>query len=724
MSNQPFQKSTTIPLDQLYLDPNNYRFIDEKNYKEIADEDLTDTRIQKRTLRFITGGDKNGNIKDLVDSFLSNGYLNVDVIQVEEIQAGAVYKVVEGNRRIATLKYLQQEHELGNDIGEFDEVFFDSVPVTIISEQQQGDKEMVAALKHISGNKRWPTLNQAQLLYDLIYKYQWAELKVTNSLGITLHKLRRDLRTIALIELYKKSDYGDQFETNMFNIFREIISSTDIKRWLGWDDANYTINNVDRQERLFSWLSSKEDEQEDEDGNIITRTTKRVITQGDQIRTLASIIDDEVALEVMEQQNDITEAYSISTKVADKRYKSILTILQAQVDQAKPLTRHSDEQDKQALEQLRDDINGMLVSIGGLGGITSNGHHASSVHYTMKSKQLSTLTLQDYKFFEDGFSIGNFNRINIFAGNNNSGKTSILEAIHLLCHLNDFNGLIDLYKRRGKFHQQLPVQWLSDKMPPKWTIRGSFDDKDCLLNLTKSHTDSSVIDKTNYISSLNIHTSFNDTPSNTKVILKKGKEPYELQYEHNTRLCNIVFSSPFSFTDRTILEHYYNVASDKGAIRTIIQFIRQEIDASIEDIQRVGSGQDFRFNVTFQDQQKRPLDLTEFGDGLQRIFHISLMIVAAQYGIICIDEIENAIHHNLLVQFTEFIQKLAHEYHVQIFASTHSQECIQAFFDNHYKNEEITGFRLERQEKNIQVTKAEGVGFKVLIEDFGLDLRG
>jgi AAA15 family ATPase/GTPase len=172
------------------------------------------------------------------------------------------------------------------------------------------------------------------------------------------------------------------------------------------------------------------------------------------------------------------------------------------------------------------------------------------------------------------------------------------------------------------------------------------------------------------------------------------------------------------------LEHYYNVASDKGAIRTIIHFIRQEIDDSIEDIQRVGSGQNFRFNVTFQNQQKRPLDLTEFGDGLQRIFHISLMIVAAQYGIICIDEIENAIHHNLLVKFTEFIQKLAHEYHVQIFASTHSQECIKAFFDNHYKNEEITGFRLERQEKNIQVTKAEGVGFKVLIEDFGLDLRG
>jgi len=37
--------------------------------------------------------------------------------------------VVEGNRRIATLKYLQEEYKRGIDIGNFKVNLFDKVPV-------------------------------------------------------------------------------------------------------------------------------------------------------------------------------------------------------------------------------------------------------------------------------------------------------------------------------------------------------------------------------------------------------------------------------------------------------------------------------------------------------------------------------------------------------------------------------------------------------------------
>jgi len=43
------------PLDQIYLDPNNYRFRDHKDYRFVEDNNITNSQIQKRTNNFIAG---------------------------------------------------------------------------------------------------------------------------------------------------------------------------------------------------------------------------------------------------------------------------------------------------------------------------------------------------------------------------------------------------------------------------------------------------------------------------------------------------------------------------------------------------------------------------------------------------------------------------------------------------------------------------------------------
>ena len=55
-------------LKNLFLDPNNYRFVDNENYKKIDEKDLLDINIQKRTRKFIEGK-KRENKKDLIASF-------------------------------------------------------------------------------------------------------------------------------------------------------------------------------------------------------------------------------------------------------------------------------------------------------------------------------------------------------------------------------------------------------------------------------------------------------------------------------------------------------------------------------------------------------------------------------------------------------------------------------------------------------------------------------
>lgn len=60
-------------LKNLYLDPNNYRFVDNQNHKPIDEENLLDPQIQKRSRIFIEGRNQE-NIRDLIASFKANGF--------------------------------------------------------------------------------------------------------------------------------------------------------------------------------------------------------------------------------------------------------------------------------------------------------------------------------------------------------------------------------------------------------------------------------------------------------------------------------------------------------------------------------------------------------------------------------------------------------------------------------------------------------------------------
>ena len=80
-----------------------------------------------------------------------------------------------------------------------------------------------------------------------------------------------------------------------------------------------------------------------------------------------------------------------------------------------------------------------------------------------------------------------------------------------------------------------------------------------------------------------------------------------------------------------------------------------------------------------------PPDLTQFGEGVQRIFHIGLLFAYARGGIVLIDEFENAIHYTLLRPFTRLVQELAIKFDVQVFLTSHSKECIDAFVQNDFQ---------------------------------------
>ena len=74
-----------------------------------------------------------------------------------------------------------------------------------------------------------------------------------------------------------------------------------------------------------------------------------------------------------------------------------------------------------------------------------------------------------------------------------------------------------------------------------------------------------------------------------------------------------------------------------------------------------------------------PLPLRILGDGIMRTLEIVLALVNAKDGMLLIDEFENGIYYTVLPELWQLIFQLARRLNVQVFATTHDWECIEAF---------------------------------------------
>jgi len=705
-------KRTRKHIDRLLLDPNNYRFIDKNDYKFVAEDQLSDARVQQRTQSFITGK-ANENIADLINSFKTNGFLDIDQIQVKSI--GDNYLVLEGNRRVSTLKYLYNQFKDGFDVGVLKEEDFKSVPIVEVLGEDPVHHLITMGLHHISGKKRWSAVNQAQFISDLYYKYGKSEEDICNSLGITKHNLRRNTRTLALIEQYKKSDYGDQFETNMFSFFEEIIRNQAMKEWIGWNDYDYKAENENNIQRLFSWISLTEEIERTEDGEDHYSKLEPIITQSRQIREISSFVKDEKALARMEESRSISEAYSFSDAVGETRLKNALYNIKNDVQAAFNHSEHMTPSDFDEINKLKDKLDRLIPTSQALILINEKkaGKYFNEIqsHFTnleiIKYRKLSNVTVQK------------LNRINIFAGGNNMGKTSILETFYLLSQLNDINSYLDLEKYRGKFLNDFHSKWMDKNFFNEIDLKGIFNNTNASLNIHVEQTEEDI-EKSSYLSTIVTDATVNGTNLTSSIHLFANQPP-EQRYLKSQILCSAAFTSPYRYNEK-LLHAAHKVAVDNKYFDKVIRFINEHLDDSIEKIDLVNDEGEIRFRVASKKLEKA-IDLTKYGEGLQRVFEIALLLGYCKDGILCIDEIDSALHKSLLVSFTKFIQEIAREFNVQVFLSTHSKECIDAFIENGVYNEDITAYMLKEENDKITCTYFEGKRLETLIEGFNYDIR-
>lgn len=705
-------KRITKHIKNLLLDPNNYRFIDRHDYRAVPEDQIADARVQQRTINFVSG--KNGeNISDLITSFTANGFLDIDQIQVRKV--GENFLVLEGNRRITTLKYLYDQFLIGNDVGKLTESDFKSIDLVEIIDEDPVQHLITMGLHHISGKKRWSAVNEAQLIYDLIYVYGKAEDEVCNSLAISKFALRRSIRTLSFIQQYKESDYGDQFLTPMYSIFEAVIGNPVMKEWIGWDDEEYSATKAINVERLFSWISKSEDTEITESGEEVKFIKDPIITQYRQVRDVASFINDAKALNRMEESRSIAEAYTFSDAIGEAKLKNAIENIKGSAKVVFNFNEFITDVDYEEINKIKLKLDALIPLNQALILISEK---KAPNHFDNISNHFTSFHIGQYRKLRD-IDIKNIRRINIFAGGNNKGKTSILETFYLLSQLNDLNTYFDLEKFRGKFSNEFHSVWMDKNFISNIDLSGQFNNVPSRLEIKNELTDEDI-EKTGYLSTIHANAKVADLDLASTIHLYSNKEP-ELRFTTSRVLCRAAFTSPYRYNS-VLLQTAHTTAVKEGYFEKVKDFIRAKLDPSIKNIELVSDAGENRFMVSTDDSDK-PIDLTKYGEGLQRVFEIALLIGYCRNGVLCIDEIDSALHKSLLIDFTQFIQETASQFNVQIFLSTHSKECIDAFVENDYPDDDLTAFSMQEEDGKIVCKFLEGNKLKQLVESINLDIR-
>jgi len=87
------------------------------------------------------------------------------------------------------------------------------------------------------------------------------------------------------------------------------------------------------------------------------------------------------------------------------------------------------------------------------------------------------------------------------------------------------------------------------------------------------------------------------------------------------------------------------------------------------------------------------------GEGLTRFLSMVIRVLRMPKGLLLIDEIENGLHHTVLQRIFGALMDLAKQHQVQVVATTHSRECVKAFYEASisFTKPELALFRLERR---------------------------
>jgi ABC-type branched-subunit amino acid transport system ATPase component len=297
-------------------------------------------------------------------------------------------------------------------------------------------------------------------------------------------------------------------------------------------------------------------------------------------------------------------------------------------------------------------------------------------------------------------------RVNLLVGTNNSGKTSVLEAINILLAQGRLEAVWDTLSRRGE-RQVLEVEGLPRRlieMDVRHLFYGHELDQKMILEIGGQNDTT----KTTFT----VKTVENNDPKLIELpesAIFLSELALEFQWKGNTDSQITLPLSPMGginnsdwiryarkqdeniipmrFITTNALDGSRIIADfDKIVLTpeesTIIQALKT-IEPNLERIASVSSDQRNSLAgrggmvVKLSNSDQR-IPIGSMGDGIWRMLGIALSLVNARGGILLIDEIDTGLHYKAMEDMWRLVMETATRLSVQVFATTHSRDCYEA----------------------------------------------
>lgn len=333
---------------------------------------------------------------------------------------------------------------------------------------------------------------------------------------------------------------------------------------------------------------------------------------------------------------------------------------------------------------------------------------------------IEDITIKNYRIFSE-FEADGFGRVNLVAGANGTGKTTLLEALFFVM---DRGNLISLLR---------PLQWRQLPASLEFARENLFSD------VKSNHLEISATTAQG-VATISYTWEQQKLPSNQAVkvggmdaegdgVSNSSMHGFTIKVLHGDHLmlhrgmvpaaeglAGVDFKNePMTLPTASMLSRYtmhfagdlaqrYSTLAKSGQKQDIINIAKQ-INDQIVDIELFQIGDRSILHVALSKGAMVPATLA--GDGVLSMLSIGLAIMNSRGGVVLLDEFDTAVHYSMLSDVWSFIAKLAVEYDCQVFAATHSRECVDSALKGVVRNkqmEDLRYYRLDRVEDDIVAT--------------------
>lgn len=311
--------------------------------------------------------------------------------------------------------------------------------------------------------------------------------------------------------------------------------------------------------------------------------------------------------------------------------------------------------------------------------------------------------------------INDLSHINLIVGDNNCGKTSILEAIQLLRAPSDINNVLRVSRARDSYigFSKMPIfdsftNMLTGEVDKLLSVSCEYEDG--LKNDLKSASisiDGSVkrvmldineLKKENKIAYRKLMIEPDDNETDEFVGFLKSEafaiKPIVINRFTNVtglaidtkELMKIQYLSPISH----IINPAFHSIIKNEIYKDLCISILKMFDENIDDLLILRTESSYRAIEYIKNKSIGLMPLSTYGDGIKKVLSIANAIAKAQNGVLLIDEIETAIHSKYYDKIFNFIINAAKQYNVQLFITTHNIEAVDGLLNTQVTNGEYS----------------------------------